>query len=55
MEDIENLQIIAQLIESMNDALKGFEESYREQNSENFKKYKDAILEIQKKIDNLIK
>lgn len=49
-----NIQILAQIIEAMNDSAKKLEEDYNNKDIEKFNKSKKAILEFQQKINKTI-
>lgn len=53
--DINTAQILAQLIEAMQDSLKKLEEYYGKRDIENFNKSKKAILEFQKQIAQILR
>ena len=51
----ENIVFLNQLVSSLEEAELKLEESYRDKNYENFSRLKKFILEIQKKISEIIK
>ncbi len=54
MLDLQELQILAQLVDNM-DIMRGeLERKYEENDGESFNKYKREILNIQKKISEMI-
>jgi len=53
--DIHNLQILAQLIEAMSEASKKLEYYYENRDIENFNLSKKAVLDFQKKIEEMLK
>jgi len=53
--DINQVQIVAQLIEAMNDSLKKLEYYYEKKDIENFNKSKKSLLDFQNKIANILK
>ena len=55
MLDIEQIQLLAQLIDNTEVTIENLEKSYEENNSEDFTKSKQEILEIKKKISNILK
>lgn len=55
MNDLHDLQILAQLIDNMDLAVKKIEKSYDINNAEMFNHSKKEILDIQSKISKLIK
>lgn len=55
MIDLENLQILAQLIDNMETATNHLEEAYGKSNAEKFNLAKKEILDIQKKIVSISK
>jgi len=50
----ENLNLLAQLIESMNLAVKEFEKAFEKKDLEKFKKAKEEILKFQKQISEIL-
>jgi len=54
MADLEQLQILAQLVDSMEIAINKLEKSYQDNDSENFQKSKKAIFDFQQKILEII-
>ncbi len=55
MIDLQELQILAQLADNIEIISGKLEKAYASNNTEEFNKSKKEILEIQKKISNLIK
>ncbi len=55
MLDLTELQILAQLADNMEIAIKKMEKYYEENNAENFNMSKKEILGIQNKISEMIK
>ena len=55
MIDLDQLQILAQLVDSMEIAVIEVEKTYNEKDSENFSKHKREILNIQKRISQMMK
>lgn len=53
MIDLQQLQLIAQLLDNMEIATKNLEKAYNSNDSEIFKKAKMEILEIQNKISRI--
>lgn len=54
MPDLQKLQVIAQLIENMIDISDKMEKSFAQSSGENFEIGKKEILEIQKKVSELM-
>jgi len=54
MNNLANIQILAQLINAMNDSLRKLEEYYNRNDIENFNVSKRAVLEFQEKIDKML-
>ena len=54
MVSLEELQLLAQLIDSMEAAVDKLEKAYQENNSEDFSKSKKAILDFQRKISEIL-
>lgn len=54
MMDLQELEIIAQLIDSMEIALNNLEKFYSEKDAEKFNKSKEEILKFQSKINEII-
>ena len=52
--NVEEIQILAQLIEAMDDSLRRLEEYYEKKDIENFNKAKKNILDFQEKIDRIL-
>jgi len=55
MIDSDDIQILAQLIEALNDSAIRLEEYYGKRDIENFNKSKKALLDFQKKIAEMLK
>ena len=55
MIDSYDLQILAQLIEALNDSANRLEESYEKKDIEKFNKSKKAFLDFQQKIAEILK
>jgi hypothetical protein len=55
MIDLEQLQILAQLIDNMEIATNKLEEAYNTNNAEKFNAAKKEVLDIQKKIGDMSK
>ena len=55
MIDLQQLRVIAQLIDNMEITSKNLEKSYRNNNAEDYNKSKKGILDIQKQISDQIK
>ncbi|MDP3027639.1 MAG: hypothetical protein Q8N63_08085 [Nanoarchaeota archaeon] len=55
MASLEQLQILAQLVDSMEIAIDKLEKSYQNNDSENFQKSKKTISDFQQKILEIIK
>ena len=55
MIDLEQLQILAQLVDGMEISALKLEKNYNEKDLENFNKHKQEILNIQKRISQIIK
>jgi len=55
MIDQNKIILLAQLVESMQEAEKGFEEAYEKQDKKKFESSKVAILDLQGKINTLVK
>ena len=55
MIDLQQLQILAQLMDNMNMLAKELEKAYASHNAEEFNKVKKEILDTQRKISGLIK
>ena len=55
MTDLEQLQILAQLVNSMEMASLKLEKTYNEKDLENFNESKQVILNIQKRISQILK
>jgi hypothetical protein len=55
MTDLENLQMLAQLIDNMQISSNKLEDAYNKNNAEKFNSAKQDILDVQKKIDNVLK
>jgi hypothetical protein len=54
LQDVQELQVIAQLIDSMDVIVGKLEKAYSNKNGEEFKTAKEEILKSQKKIDNML-
>ena len=54
MLELDELQILAQLIDDIEISINGLEKSYNKKNSENFENYKKSILDSQKKVSEII-
>ena len=54
MADLEQLQILAQLADSMETAIDKLEEAYQNNDSENFQKSRKTISDFQQKILEII-
>ena len=54
MTDLQELEIIAQLVDSMEIALDSLEKSYSEKDAEKFNKLKEEILKFQSKINEIL-
>ena len=54
MVDLEQLQILAQLVDSMEIAIDKLERAYQNNDSENFQKSKKTISDFQQKISEII-
>ncbi len=54
MVDLEQLQILAQLVDSMEIAIDKLERAYQDNDSENFEKSKKVISDFQQKILEII-
>ena len=54
MADLEQLQILAQLVDSMEIAIDKLETAYQDNDSENFEKAKRTIFNFQQKISEII-
>ena len=52
--DVSEIQILAQLIEAMDDGVKRLEEYYDKNDIENFNKSKKAVLEFQAQIARIL-
>ena len=55
MIDLEQLQILAQQVDNMEILTNKLEKTYNEKDGEDFNKYKREILEIQKKISEIVR
>ncbi|MBS3075817.1 hypothetical protein J4429_05160 [Candidatus Pacearchaeota archaeon] len=55
MTNLEQLQILAQLVNSMEISALKLEKTYNEKDIENFNKHKQEILNIQNRISHIIK
>ena len=55
MLDLDQLQLLAQLIDNVGVGLEKLEEAYDENNAEDFTTFKREILNIQKKITDISK
>ena len=55
MLDIEQIQLLAQLIDNADVTIENLEKSYEKNNAEDFKDSKKEILDIQNKISNILK
>jgi hypothetical protein len=55
MQDVQELQVIAQLIDNMEVVVGKLEKSYEDKNGEGFKKSKMEILKSQKQIGEMLK
>ena len=55
MLDLQELQIIAQLVDNIERTIESLEKAYSNKNGEKFRKSKDEILNHQQKIANIIK
>lgn len=53
--NVEEIQILAQLIEAMNDSERKLEEYYQKRDIENFKKSKKSLLDFQRQIADMLK
>lgn len=53
--ELQNVQLLLQLIDSMDLVAKKLEDSYNKKNSDRFNDYKNEILNFQKKIDEILK
>lgn len=54
IENLESLQLLAQLTDNMEIAMEKLEESYQDKDSEKFYNSREAILDFQNKISKLI-
>lgn len=54
MIDESRIQILAQLLEAMDESVQKLEEYYNKKDIENFNKYKKAIAEFQAKINKVL-
>lgn len=54
LQDVQELQVIAQLIDSMDVIVRKLERAYSDKNGEEFKTAKSEILKSQKKIDDML-
>ncbi|MDD5193486.1 MAG: hypothetical protein PHF67_02765 [Candidatus Nanoarchaeia archaeon] len=54
MIDLEQLQILSQLVDRLEISASELEKGYNEKNLENFNKHKQNILNIQKRISQVI-
>jgi len=54
MVDLEQLQILAQLVDSMEIAIDKLERAYQDNDSENFQRSKQTISDFQQKISEII-
>jgi hypothetical protein len=54
MLDLQELQILAQLVDNLDVLSKRLERAYGENSGENFSRAKQEILDIQKKIDSIL-
>lgn len=54
MLDLQELQILAQLADNLDVLSNKLEKTYSENDAENFNKSKNAILEIQRKINEIL-
>lgn len=54
MVDLEQLQILAQLVDSIEIAIDKLEQAYRDNDSEDFRKSKKTIFDFQQKILEII-
>ena len=54
LQDVQELQVIAQLIDSMDVIVGKLENAYSDKNGEEFKTAKSEILKSQKKIDDML-
>ena len=55
MIDLEQLQILAQLVDNVEIFIQRMEKAFSENNAESFNLNKKEILEIQKKVSDIIK
>lgn len=55
MVDLERLQILAQLVDSIEIAIDKLETAYQDNDSENFGKSKQVIFDFQQKISEIIR
>jgi len=55
MLDLQEIQIIAQLVDNMEVLTNKIEDAYKENNGEKFNKSKREILSVQRKISEMIK
>lgn len=53
--ELQKVQLLLQLIDSMDLVTKKLEDSYNKKNSERFNDYKNEILKFQKKIDEILR
>jgi len=54
MLDLNQLQLLAQMVDDMEIATERIEKAYADNDGESFQNYKNAILEVQKKIDDMV-
>ena len=54
MIKLEQLQLLAQLIDSMEIAVNRLDKSYEDKDNENFRNSKNAIIDFQQKISRMI-
>ena len=55
LQDVQELQVIAQLIDNMTIITDKLEKAYNDKDSINFKQAKEEILKSQKQIENMLK
>jgi len=54
LQDVQELQVIAQLIDNMDVVVGKLEKAYADKDGENFKKAKEEILKSQKSIKSMV-
>ena len=55
MQDLQQIQLLAQLTDNLEMSIQELEKSYKQKNAEAFKKSKQEILETQTKISQIIR